>query len=237
MKKNESATFSIQASSGYEIKNVLVDGASVGAVSTYTFNNVTSDHSISAEFLKKNVATFTDVKKDAWYYDAVMFAKEHGLFSGTSETTFSPDAEMTRSMLVTVLYRLAGKPKSGAANFGDLEVGSWYTDAVAWASSQGIVTGDGAGKFDPEGNITREQIATILYRYVKLAGKDSSASGDMSKFSDGDEVSDFAAEAMKWAVGCKLISGKDGGILDPGGDATRAEVATIMMRFFKQFAS
>ncbi len=236
VKKNESATFSIQASSGYEIKNVLVDGASVGAVSTYTFNSVTGDHSISAEFLKKDVPAFSDVKSGSWYYDAVMFACEHGLFKGTSATNFSPDATMTRSMLVTVLYRLAGNPKSGVSNFGDVESGSWYADAVSWASSQGIVMGNEAGKFDPDGNVTREQIATILYRFVLKTGKDSTASGDLSKFSDGNKVSDFAAAAMKWAVGCNLISGKDGSTLDPGGDATRAEVATIMMRFFKLFA-
>ena len=205
----------------------------MGKVSTYTFNNVTSNHSISAEFLKKSTYTFTDVKSGSWYYDAVMFACEKGLFAGTSSTTFSPDAEMTRSMLVTVLHRLAGKPQSGATKFGDVEGGSWYADAVAWASSQGIVKGNEDGGFDPNGNITREQIATILYRYVKQAGKDTTASGNLSKFSDGSKVSDFAAEAMKWAVGCNLISGKEGGILDPGGFATRSEVATMLMRFIK----
>lgn len=165
-----------------------------------------------------------------WAKSAVNFVVERGLFQGTSETTFSPDGQMTRGMVVTVLHRLENTPASGAANlFSDVPVGTWYTDAVIWANDQGIVQGTGDG-FLPNSPVTREQLAAILYRYMKAQGHDVTKRASLSSFSDSAAVSPWARDAMEWAVSTGLINGKTGGILDPGGNATRAEVATMFER-------
>ena len=177
---------------------------------------------------------FTDVREGDWFYDAVAYAYTNGLFNGTSATTFSPDGTMTRSMLVTVLWRMEGEPTANSANpFADVAAGTWYTDAVVWASSAGIVNGTSATTFDPDGSVTREQIAAILYRYAKTKGWDISGASTLSSFTDGAQVSDWAARAMEWAYEEGLITGKDGGRLDPQGQASRAEVATILMRLLE----
>jgi len=237
--QNGSAAFTIQANTGYQIKDVLVDGASVGAVSTYTFEKVTKTHTISAQFAAAGTPwnnPFTDVKEGDWCYGAVQFANEKGLFSGTGAKTFSPNMTMTRGMLVLVLYRLAGTPAAGEGSFGDVSKDSVYADAIAWASSMGIVNGTLEGLFNPDGRITRTEIAVILYRYAQKTGKTVTASGDLSGFSDVGLIGTYAVDAMKWAVGCNLIQGKQGNVLDPNGYATRAQVATILMRFVQQFA-
>lgn len=165
-----------------------------------------------------------------WAKSAVNFVVERGLFQGTSETTFSPDGQMTRGMVVTVLHRLENTPASGAANlFSDVPVGTWYTDAVIWANAQGIVQGTGDG-FLPNSPVTREQLAAILYRYMQAQGHDVTKRASLSSFSDSAAVSSWARDAMEWAVSTGLINGKTGGILDPGGNATRAEVATMFER-------
>ena len=175
---------------------------------------------------------FTDVPENTWYYNAVSFVTASGLFNGTSETTFSPNASMTRAMLVTVLWRYAGEPMDGENSFADVPDGQWYTDAVAWAAQNGIVGGVGNNKFDPNGNITREQMATILYRYASANGIDTSARADLSSFPDGNKVSAYANDAIRWAVAEGLINGSDGKLM-PQGNATRAQVATILMRFIE----
>ena len=238
--QNGSATFTIQADKGYKIKDVLVDGTSVGAVSTYTFEKVTKTHTISAQFVAAETAwnnPFTDVKEGDWCYSAVQFVNEKGLFSGTGAKTFSPNATMTRGMLVLVLYRLAGTPAGGKGSFRDVADGSAYADAIAWASSMGITNGTLEGLFNPNGRITRTEIAVILYRYAQKMGKTASPSGDLSGFTDAGLIGSYAVDAMKWAVGCNLIQGKQGNVLDPNGYATRAQVATILMRFVQQFAA
>ncbi|MCM1149307.1 MAG: S-layer homology domain-containing protein [Butyricicoccus sp.] len=164
-----------------------------------------------------------------WSRDAVAFASSHELFNGTGENTFSPDAPMNRAMLATVLYRLEDAAATGSSPFDDVASGTWYSDAVTWASNAGIVNGTGSG-FDPDGSITREQLAAMLYRYAGTLGMSTSASGDLSKFSDGGTTSDWARDAMSWAIGSGLISGKGNGVLDPIGSTTRAEVAVIMQR-------
>lgn len=177
---------------------------------------------------------FTDVREGDWFYDAVAYAYTNGLFNGTSATTFSPNGTMTRSMLVTVLWRMEDEPTANSANpFADVAAGTWYTDAVVWASSAGIVNGTSATTFDPDGTVTREQIAAILYRYAKTKGWDISGASSLSSFTDGPQVSDWAARAMEWAYAEGLITGKDGGRLDPQGQASRAEVATILMRLLE----
>jgi hypothetical protein len=180
-----------------------------------------------------NSKTFTDVA-DTWYTDAVGFAAGHELFNGVSDSEFAPLNKMSRAMLVTVLHRLEGTPSaSNSTSFSDVESGKWYTDAISWANANDIVNGLGDGLFGTNNNITREQMATILYRYMKEQGLSVSASGDISSFPDGDSVSSYAEEAMSWAIGSGIITGKDsaeGTLLDPKGNASRAEVATMLKR-------
>ena len=149
-----------------------------------------------------------------------------------TKNTFEPDTSMTRAMLVTVLWRYAGKPAEGENTFTDVPAGLWYTDAVAWAAHNNIVSGVGDNKFDPNGNITREQMATILYRYASSQGLDTSAKADLSAFPDAGNISGYAQSPLGWAVAEGLIKGSDGKLL-PQGNATRAQVATILMRFIE----
>ncbi len=176
---------------------------------------------------------FMDVAESDWFFNSVKYAKENKLMSGISETEFAPNASVTRAMLVVVLHRIEGEPKTGDAAFSDVASGQWYTNAVAWAANEGIVNGVGNGKFAPNADITREQIATILYKYSQKKNPVEAASiGIIAP--DRDKISDWAVEGMSWAVAEKLITGKDGGVLDPGGKATRAEIATILMRFLQK---
>lgn len=171
---------------------------------------------------------FTDVSSDAWYCSAVEYVAKTGLLRGNSETTFRPDASMTRSMLATVLYRLDGERKENVDDsFGDVERGAWYTDAVAWAAAEGVVNGYSSDSFGPNDPITREQLVVMLWRY---AGSPSSP-GRLEAFSDADLAGDWAREALRWAVEKGILRGKGGGILDPKGQATRAEVAAMLMRY------
>ncbi len=181
-------------------------------------------------------AKFRDVKASDWFHEYVDFAVSNGLFGGMSDTTFEPNTAMTRAMLVTVLWRYAGQPIEGENIFTDVPSGQWYTSAVAWAAANGIVGGVGNNKFDPNGNITREQMAAILYRYAQKLGLDTSARADLSGFPDGGKVSAYAKDAIRWAVAEGLINGSDGKLL-PQGNATRAQVAAILMRFIENVVS
>ncbi|NLG52727.1 MAG: S-layer homology domain-containing protein, partial [Clostridiales bacterium] len=174
---------------------------------------------------------FTDVSENDWFYDSVRFVNENGLFAGVSSKEFAPHDTMTRGMLVTVLHRLAGKPQASASKFTDAPAGAWFADAVAWASENSIVNGIGNNKFAPNRAITREEMAVIMYNYAKSKGLDVSGKGDLTKFTDGNKVSAWAADAMSWAISVGLISGRGNGRLDPGGKATRAENAAIIQRF------
>ena len=178
------------------------------------------------------VNPFTDVKEGEWYYPDIRYVCSTGLMTGTSATTFSPDMFTTRGMIVTILYRLEGSPAvSGAAPFGDVPTGQYYSEAVAWASANGIVKGYDTGLFGPDDVITREQLAVILYGYARYKGLDVTVSGDLSGFADSASVSAWAADGLKWANGQGLINGKNGNLLDPAGTATRAEAAAILSRF------
>ena len=178
---------------------------------------------------------FVDVSTKDWFHEAVDFAVEQGLFGGMGANTFEPNTPMTRAMLVTVLWRYEGKPEAPANTFSDVKAGTWYSDAVSWASANGVVNGVGSNKFDPEGNITREQMATILYRYSDGKGIDTNKQGSLSGFPDADKVSSYAQTAMQWTVAEGIIGGSDGKLL-PQGNATRAQVATILMRFIQNIA-
>ena len=176
---------------------------------------------------------WNDVKAGDWFADAVSFVVSHDLMNGVDRYEFAPNMPMTRAMLVTVLYRLEDEPEiAGSMSFGDVASGAWYTEAVAWAAEQEIVRGNGDG-FAPNDNITREQIATVLYRYAQYLGMDVEAKGDVSKFSDGEKISSWAQDAVAWAVKVGLFKGDDTGSLNPQGNATRAEVATLLERLIK----
>lgn len=178
---------------------------------------------------------FTDVVAGTWYYGAAAYAYNNGLFAGMMPTTFAPNATMTRAMLVSVLWRLAGEPAPKAPNtFVDVPDGAWYTDAVTWAAENGVVSGIGGSRFDPSGFVTREQTAEILYNYAHSKGYDVSARADLTVFPDAGSVSGWAEEALSWANAAGLINGtvRDGQtILDPQGSASRAQVAMILMNY------
>ena len=233
--RNHDKTFIITPDEGYEIADVLVDGERVGAVKTYTFEQVRAKHTIMASFQAEDQRIvwnpFTDVRKNDWYYEAVKYVCEHGLMNGMSADTFSPDGRTSRCMIVTILHRLEGSPATSGSVFSDVAAGTYYTDAVSWASRNGIVSGYGNGKFGPNDAITREQLAVILYRYAQYKGYDVTASADLSKFGDTATVGGYATDALHWAVGKELISGKGNGTLDPKGEAVRAQVAAILYRF------
>ena len=176
---------------------------------------------------------FTDVSTSDWFYDDVAFVYENGLFSGTDSRSFSPNASMTRAMLVTVLYRLEGEPTvTGRSSFTDVRSGAYYEKAVIWAAANGIVTGTDSTSFSPDAKVTREQLAAILYRYAQYRKLDTDASAKLNSFTDADSVSAYASEALGWAVSEGLINGASGKLM-PKGDATRAQVAAILHRFVK----
>ena len=176
---------------------------------------------------------FTDVSTSDWFYDDVAFVYKNGLFSGTDSRSFSPNASMTRAMLVTVLYRLEGEPTvTGRSSFTDVRSGAYYEKAVIWAAANGIVTGTDSTSFSPDAKVTREQLAAILFRYAQYRKLDTDASAKLNSFTDADSVSAYASEALGWAVSEGLINGASGKLL-PKGDATRAQVAAILHRFVK----
>ena len=176
---------------------------------------------------------FTDVSTSDWFYDDVAFVYKNGLFSGTDSRSFSPNASMTRAMLVTVLYRLEGEPTvTGRSSFTDVRSGAYYEKAVIWAAANGIVTGTDSTSFSPDAKVTREQLAAILYRYAQYRKLDTDASAKLNSFTDADSVSAYASEALGWAVSEGLINGASGKLM-PKGDATRAQVAAILHRLVK----
>ena len=177
---------------------------------------------------------FVDVIQGDWFYDAVKYVFDSSLMNGTSATTFAPNANLTRAMLVTILYRYEGEPSAtGGTAFTDVPSGYWYSSAIAWASANGIVTGYGDGRFGTNDNITREQFATILMRYAAWKKLDTSKSADLTAFTDASAISSWALAAMKWANAEGLISGRTATTLAPSGNASRAEAATILMRFIE----
>ena len=172
--------------------------------------------------------SFTDVKSGSWFYGAVEYVVSEGMMNGVAAGNFGPDGTLTRAMVVTVLYRAVGSPAvSGATNFTDVKPGQWYTDAIAWAQANGVVNGVTATTFAPDAPVTREQIAAILWRYSGLP----EMTADLGVFTDGNKVSSYAKEAMLWAVSEGIFAGSNGALL-PRDNASRAQFATIIMRFF-----
>lgn len=179
---------------------------------------------------------FTDVAGNAWYYEAVKYCYKNNIISGTSSTTFSPNTLLTRGMLVTILYRMEGQPAvSGKPKFPDVQNSKdYYYKAVKWATDKKVVSGYNNGKFGPNDNITREDLAVILNRYAKFKGKNTSQTNNLSAFSDRNKVSSYATSQVKWAVGAGVISGNANGTLNPKGKTTRAEAAAMLEKYCKK---
>ena len=232
----KSVTFTFKPDTGYKVKDVKVNGKSVGAVKTYTIDKLTVSTRIEVEFTNGKLP-FTDVRESDWFYEDVVFAYENGLFAGTSDTTFSPNASMTRAMLVTVLYRLEGEPTVyGRSGFSDVQYNGYYEDAVTWAAGNGIVNGTSTTMFSPNANVTREQMAAILYRYAQYKKYNTAASSSLNGFTDHASVSGYATASLEWAVAEKMVNGSAGKLM-PTGNATRAQVAAILHRFVENVAT
>jgi len=179
---------------------------------------------------------FSDVPPDAWYAEAVEYVCCRGLMRGVGNGKFDPMGVTTRAMLTSILWRLEGEAESKQSHlFRDVGEGEWYAKAVAWAAEQEIVFGISVDTFSPHGELSREQLVSLLWRYVRYRGGNTATSGRLDAFHDADAVSDYAVEAMRWAYGMGLVSGKGNGVLDPDGEAKRCELASILMRFLKAY--
>lgn len=178
-----------------------------------------------------NTKSFDDVADGDWFNDYVGFVSSHELFKGVTDTQFAPDVTMTRSMLATVLWRLENEEAVSVSDvFSDVGSDEWFSSGVLWANEHDIVQGYGGSTFGPADSITREQLATMLCRYAKYAGVDTSAESKLDSFSDRDQVSSWAKDSLEWAISAGLVEGKPGGLLDPGASASRAEVAAVLQR-------
>ena len=214
---------------GYELAYITVDGERISGTS---FTMPEHDVTVRVYFTNGGFP-FTDVAPGAWYYDAVSYVYANGLMDGTSATTFEPNANMTRAMLVTILWRMEGEPVVNYfMPFADVDGGAWYAEAVRWASSEGIVEGVSDTEFAPNEAVTREQFAAILYRYAQYDGMDAvTLEENLGGFTDADSISEYAVPALNWAVGEGIITGTTATTLEPQGTATRAQAAAMLMRF------
>ncbi len=240
-------TITVRPDAGYVLDSLVVRDFAGNPVKVtdegnnqYSFLMPVSRVTVEAVFVPSgesgSALPFTDVSTGDWFYEAVRYVYENGLMNGTTEMTFAPNATTTRGMIVTILYRLEGEPAVSDGSFTDVASGAYYADAIAWAAANGIVTGYGDGRFGPNDTITREQMATILYRYAAYKGYSVTSSGSLSGYGDAAQVSAYAEEAMAWANGANLVTGTTATTLSPRGSATRAQVATILMRFAGSFA-
>ena len=240
--KGAEVTLTVKPDVGYALDKLTVTDASGKTVDvtkvdekTYTFVMPGRAVTVEAVFAPSTSGLpFTDVSAGDWFYEAVQFVYENGLMDGVGNNLFAPNATLNRAMAVTILYRLEGSPDLDGENLGypfaDVDGDTWYSDAVYWARLNGIVDGVENNHFDPTGSLTREQMATVLYRYAQYKGADVSASGDLSGFVDSANVSSWAADAVKWAVGSGLVNGVEGNALAPQGTSTRAQAAAVLMR-------
>ncbi len=228
---------------GYEFTGWYTDSALTNGVTkvrlTRNMTVYAGWEKISAdeEIVEEYEFPFTDVYDLDWFFSDVAYAAQNGLMRGTSSDKFSPYSTTTRAMIVTVLYRMEGEPDAGENSFIDVPDGEYYTDAVAWASENGIVNGYGQGRFGPNDSITREQLAAILYRYSVYKGYDVSVGEDTNilSFDDIADLSDYAFTSMQWACGAGLIGGMGDGRLAPKGNATRCQIAAVLHRYCDNF--
>ena len=243
--KGATVTITVTPNEGYVLGTLTATDANGDTISLsnegdgkYTFTMPASRVTVSATFVveSEQELPFTDVASSEWYYEAVQYVYNNELMNGMSATTFEPNSTTTRGMIVTMLYRLENEPTAASAGFSDVAEGQWYTDAVNWAAANNIVNGYGDGQFGPTDTITREQMMAILYRYAQYKGYDVTASADLSAYTDAANISSYAVSAMQWAVSEGLINGITDTTLVPGGSATRAQVAAILMRFCENVA-
>ena len=237
-KAGATVTLTPAPDAGYQVGTVAVTDRFGEAVAvteqaggTYTFTMPNGQVTVTVTF-EQAPLPFPDVTEGDWFYDAVRYAYETGLMDGVEDNLFAPNSETTRAQLVTILYRLAGEPEPGGdSGFSDVAAGIWYTDAVAWAAENGIVNGVSDTEFAPGDDITREQLAAILYRYAAYQGYDVSQRADLSGFGDASSIRPYAQEALSWASAQGLVLGFEDGSLRPQGTASRAQIAAVLMRF------
>lgn len=242
--KGATITITLSPDKGYKLDKLTVTDGSGKTVSTvkksdtvYTFTMPASAVKVGVSYVKAtetpSKTKFNDVSANDWFASAVDYVTGKGMMNGTAANTFSPKANTTRGMVVTVLYRLENQPSTSAASFTDVASGAYYANAVAWANANGIVSGYGSGKFGPNDKVTREQLAAILYRYAQYKKYDVSVGEDTNilSYDDAQSISSYAIPAIQWACGAGVVTGKSGSKLDPKGNATRAEVAAMLMRF------
>lgn len=264
--EDDKITLTITPDKGYEVDKIEIvddEGDKIDAKKVddednkYTFRMANCDVTVTVTFKEEGKTTedtdkeedkddettettklnFTDVKETDWFFKGVEYVVDKGVMSGVSENEFAPSGKLTRAMLVQMLYNMESRPACDAENaFMDVPVGQWYTDAVIWANDAKIVSGMGEGLFAPNMEITREQMVAMLYNYAKYKGYDVTASTDLSKFADNASVSTWAQPAMQWAVAEGYISGMGDNQLAPQGTATRAEIASVIMRFMEATA-
>lgn len=242
--KGATITITLSPDKGYKLDKLTVTDGSGKTVSTvkksdtvYTFTMPASAVKVGVSYVKAtetpSKTKFNDVSANDWFASAVDYVTGKGMMNGTGDNTFSPKANTTRGMVVTVLYRLENQPSTSAASFTDVASGAYYANAVAWANANGIVSGYGSGKFGPNDKVTREQLAAILYRYAQYKKYDVSVGEDTNilSYNDAQSISSYAIPAIQWACGAGVVTGKSGSKLDSKGNATRAEVAAMLMRF------
>ena len=252
--EGDTVTLTVRPAEGYVLQSLTATcaAAAPGTVplqekgeGIYTFAMPAGDVTVTGTFALEEEEEepwppfpFTDVPETMWYYDSVYYVYAHGLMNGTAATLFSPGNPTTRGMLVTILYRMEGNPQgAGWGPFTDVTPGAYYAQPIAWAAWNGIVNGITSTTFAPDRNVTREQMAAILYRYTAWKEWDVSQQGNLFQFTDWQKVQTYARTPLAWAVASGLIQGKENQRLDPGGPATRAEVATILQRFHSTYVA
>ena len=247
--KGETVTISAIPDEGYELDTLTVTDSKGNEIdlthkggNEYTFKMPAGRVEIEVSFREIEVELpFTDVPEGAWYADAAAYVYEHGLMAGTSATTFAPDVTTSRAMIATILWRMAGSPVVNyAMDYTDVAQGQWYSEAIRWAASEGIVGGYGNGLFGTNDPITREQFAAMLYRFAQEQGYDVSIGENTNilSYTDVADLSEYAISAMQWAVGAGIINGTgDGSTLSPHGQATRAQAAVMLMRFCEEYVT
>lgn len=246
--RGTTVTLIVTPDEGYELASLAVydaDGNEIelerGNATRYTFTMPRGKVTVEASFAEAEhvcpAGDFTDVSQSAWYHAAVDYVLEQGIMSGVSADRFGPEDTLTRAMAAQMLWALEGKPVVNyLMQYGDVAQGAWYAEAVRWASAQGVMSGYSGETFGPEDNITREQLALILFNYADQAGYDVDGRADLSGYADEAAVSGWAVTALEWAVDAGLISGREGSALAPAATATRAEVAQIFMNFLENVA-
>lgn len=245
----ETVTLTAVPDEGYELDTLTVTDSKGNEIdlthkggNEYTFKMPAGRVEIEVSFREIEVELpFTDVPEGAWYADAAAYVYEHGLMAGTSATTFAPDVTTSRAMIATILWRMAGSPVVNyAMDYTDVAQGQWCSEAIRWATSEGVVTGYGNGLFGTNDPITREQFAAMLYRFAQEQGYDVSIGENTNilSYTDVADLSEYAIPAMQWAVGAGIINGTgDGSTLSPQGQATRAQAAVMLMRFCEEYVT